>query len=82
MDHPRAAIPLLEQQLGTSVPATLQLLGGLAINPKRRRLKKQTQERKRHPHFWCNQANFLSLLPSQDIQTTPVVLKSITAAME
>jgi hypothetical protein len=33
-DHPKAAIWLLEQQLGTLVPAALQLLGRLAINPK------------------------------------------------
>jgi hypothetical protein len=70
------------QQLGMSVPAQLQLLGRLAINPKQRSLGKQTQERKRHPHFWCNRANFLPLLPSQDIETTLVVLKNITAAAE
>jgi hypothetical protein len=72
----------MRQQLGTLVHAPLQLLGRLAINPKQRRLGKQTQERKGHPHFWCNQANFLPLLPSQDIETTPVVLTNITAAAE
>jgi hypothetical protein len=65
-----------------SVLAPLQLLGRLAINPKRRRLGKQIQERKGHLRFWCNLADFLPLLPSQDIQTTPVVLKNITVAAE
>ena len=82
VDHSRAANRSMGQQLGTSVPAPLQLLGRLAINPKQCRLGKQTQERKRHPHFWCNRANFLPILPSQDIETTPVVLKNITAAAE
>jgi hypothetical protein len=52
------------------------------LNHPRRRRSKQTQERKGHPHFWCNRADFLPLLPSQDIQTMPVVLKNITAAAE
>jgi hypothetical protein len=51
------------------------------LNHPRCRRSKQTQERKGHPHFWCNRADFLPL-PSQDIQTTPVVLKNITAAAE
>jgi hypothetical protein len=45
------------------------------INLKKQRRRYQTQERKRYPHFWCNWANFLPLLPSQDIETTPGVLQ-------
>jgi hypothetical protein len=52
------------------------------LNHPRHRRSKQTQERKGHPHVWCNRADFLPFLPSQDIQTTPVILKNITAAAE
>ena len=44
-DRSRAANWMLGQKLGTSVPAPFQLSGRLAINPKRRRLGKQTQEK-------------------------------------
>ena len=50
----------------------------LTMNCLRRRRRKETQERKRHPHK-CNRANFLPRFPSQDIVSTTAVLKNITA---
>jgi hypothetical protein len=81
-DHPRVTIHPARQHPDNLVLAPYCLLDKARINLKRQRRSYQTQERKGHPHFWCNRADFLPLLLSQDIQTTPVVLNNITAAAE
>jgi hypothetical protein len=53
-DHPRVTIQPTWQHLDKLALAPYGLLDKAIINLKRQRHRYQTQERKGHPHFWCN----------------------------